>query len=167
MKFLPSEKIIYKTKLTETEVLKRLSEHIEPVKAFRVTLFSNDATKPYQGLVKGLSFEITRIIRYRNSFLPIIVGVIEKNYDGTTINVQMRLHRFVLIFLCIWMIPMGGFAIMMLIAVLKGSEWNGISFMPLGMVLFAYALTIGGFNFESSKSKKDLQAIFEADIIDA
>jgi hypothetical protein len=39
--------------------------------------------------------------------------------------------------------------------------------IPFGMLIFAYALTMGAFKYESNKSKKDLQTIFEADIIEA
>jgi hypothetical protein len=34
------------------------------------------------------------------------------------------------------------------------------------MLIFVYALTMGGFKFESNKSKKDLQTMFEADIME-
>jgi hypothetical protein len=39
--------------------------------------------------------------------------------------------------------------------------------IPFGMLIFAYVITMGGFKFESNKSKKDLQALLEAEIIEA
>jgi len=38
--------------------------------------------------------------------------------------------------------------------------------MPIGMLLFVYILTIAAFKYESSKSKKDLKTLFEAEMIE-
>jgi hypothetical protein len=43
--------------------------------------------------------------------------------------------------------------------------FNFLELIPVGLLLFVYALTMGGFKFESNKSKKDLQELFEAEII--
>jgi hypothetical protein len=38
--------------------------------------------------------------------------------------------------------------------------------IPFKMLIFAYVLTMCGFKYESNKSKKDLQTMFEAEIIE-
>lgn len=101
MKFLPTENITYKTRLKEDEIIRRLSDCIEPEKTFRFGIFSSGSTKSYEGKINGQTFNIKRIISYRNSFLPRINGVIERDFDGLTIKVKMRLHTFVIVFLCI------------------------------------------------------------------
>jgi hypothetical protein len=167
MKFLPTENITYKTRLKEDELIRRLSEFIEPEKTFRFDIFGGGSTKPYEGQISGQTFNINRIINYRNSFLPIINGVIEKDFDGLTIKVKMRLHNFVIVFLYIWYAGVGLGFLAFLKQALSNSEFNPASMIPFGMLIFAYALTMGAFKYESNKSKKDLQTIFEADIIEA
>jgi hypothetical protein len=166
MKFLPIENITFKTKLKESEIIRRLSDCIEPEKAFRSSIFSSNSTKPYEGQIKGHSFNIKRIIGYRNSFLPRINGVIERDLDGLTIKVKMRLHTFVIVFLCIWCGGVVPGSLAFLLQSLEDSTFNPATSIPFSMLLLVYALTMGGFKYESYKSKKDLQAIFEADIIE-
>jgi len=166
MKFLPTENITYKTRLKEEEIIKRLSECVEPEKTFRFGVFSSGSIKSYEGKVNARTFDIKRIIGYQNSFLPRINGIIENEYDGLNIRVKMRLHIFVIVFLCFWCGGVGLACITDLIQFFGNSEFNLASFIPFGMLIFAYGLTMGAFKFESNKSKKDLQRIFEADIIE-
>jgi hypothetical protein len=167
MKFLPTENITYKTKLKEEEIFGRLSDLIEPEKTFRFGIFSSDSSKSYEGQINGQTFDIKRIIGYRNSFLPRINGIIERDFDGMTIKVKMRLHIFVIVFLCIWCGGVGLGCIAFLTQALGSSEFNPATLIPFGMLIFVYLLTMGGFKSESNRSKKDLQTIFEADIIEA
>lgn len=166
MKFLPVENITYKTRLREEEIVKRLSGIIEPEKVVRMNIFSSSPTKSYQGQINGLTFDITRIIRYRNSFLPMIHGTIERDFDGLKIKVKMRLHTFVIVFLCVWCGGVGIVCIASLSQAFDGSAFDPNMLIPFGMLLFGYLMAIGGFKFESYKSKKDLQTLFEAEIIE-
>lgn len=166
MKFLPTENITYRTKLKEEEIVKRLSEIIEPKKTFRLSILSSDSSKSYEGQINGQTFEIKRIIGYRNSFLPRINGIIERDFNGMTIKVKMRLHILVIVFLFIWCGAVGLGCLASLTRVFGNSEFNLTTLIPFGMLIFVYLMTMGGFKFESKKSKKDLQTIFEADIIE-
>lgn len=102
MKYLPAEDITFQSKLKATALLQRLEDSIEPERAFRFGLFQRRETKPYQGKVVGNSFNISRIISYRNSFLPRISGSIETTFSGSLIRVKMRPHVAVIVFMCIW-----------------------------------------------------------------
>lgn len=167
MKFFPSEKITYKTKLKEDEIVNRLSQIMEPEKRIRLHLFQKGDSKSYEGKMVGRIFKMTRIIRYRNSFLPIINGTIIPDFDGTTIEVKMRLHPFVAVFIGIWMGGVFLACLLMLIEILRTFQTKGFQPMlliPFGMLLFGYVLTMAGFTYESKKTKKDLQRIFEAEI---
>lgn len=165
MKFLPFENITYKTHLKEDELINRLSEHVESEKRFRFGMFGSGSSKLYEGEISGLTFNLKRIISYRNSFLPRIHGVIEKEMDGSTIKVKMRLSTFVIVFLCFWF-GVVGLACIALISEASHLEFNPAMLIPFGMLGFAYLMTIGGFKYESIKSKKHLQTLFEADIIE-
>ncbi|MBD2700512.1 hypothetical protein IC229_07695 [Spirosoma sp. BT702] len=139
---------------------------MEPRKAIRFDLFGSSSTMPYEGEITGNRFSISRIIGYRNSFLPQISGVIQADVQGTIVRVKMGLHPLVIAFLCAWV----GFAGMLLpvsIASLFGSrnQFEKMDLLPLGMLVFVYALTMGGFKFESSRSRNDLLELFEAEII--
>ena len=165
MKYLPFENITYQTKLDSEEILKRINEIIEPKKTFRMTgIFGSSDHKPYEGSVNGNSFSITRIIGYRNSFLPRIKGSIKKDFGKTVVNVKMRLHPFVLVFMFIWCGGVGlGFLAFLTSSLEKGTFEPAI-LIPLAMLLFGYGLTTGGFKYESIKSKKYLAELFEAEI---
>jgi hypothetical protein len=165
MNFLPTENIIYKTRLKEADVVKRLGDIVEPEKGYRFG-FGTGSTRQYEGQINGQMFNIKRIIGYRNSFLPRINGTIEKNYDGTTIKVKMQLHILIVVFLCVWCGGFGLAGIAILTQAFRSSEFNAMTLIPVGMLIFVYGLTMGGFKFESVRSKKDLQAIFEADIFE-
>jgi hypothetical protein len=167
MKYLPIENITYKTRLNEEELYRRLSNSMEPEKRLRFSFFGSSSTKTYEGKMSGQTFNMKRIIRYRNSFLPRITGIIEKDFDGLTITVKMRLHILVTVFLCFWCTGVGLASVAVLTQVISHSEFYPQTMIPFGMLIFAYVITMGGFKFESNKSKKDLQALFEADIIEA
>lgn len=161
MKYLPFERIIYRTNLSEQEVLTRLSGFVEPKKYG----LGRNPIKDYEGSVNENSFEISRVIRNRNSFLPQINGAVQKNNNGTQIDVAMKLHAFVLLFLIVWC----SFALFFFIGItvrdIGNKEISVEFFMPLLMLLFVYALTMVGFKMESKKSKEYLRKSFEAEII--
>ncbi|MCQ9635524.1 hypothetical protein MP477_11200 [Chryseobacterium sp. WG23] len=158
MKYLPFEHIIYRTNLSEEEILAKISGFVE-AKKFR---FNNKPTKDFEGFSTDHSFEISRIIKGRNSFLPQISGVIQKNNYETQIEVKMTLHWFVSIFLLFWC----GFVLLFFIAAFVTEEKISMNFfIPIFMLLFAYILTMCGFKSESKKSKEYLKRNFEAKII--
>jgi hypothetical protein len=157
MKYLPFEHIIYRTNLSKREVITRLSDCMETKK--NSFTFNNKSTKEYEGFIDDHHFEINRIIRNRNSFLPQISGSIQENNHETQIEVKMKLHVLVLIFLVFWCLSTLFFLTTVLIAVEKISL---DVLIPVGMLLFAYALTMFGFKTESIQSKDNLKKIFEA-----
>lgn len=160
MTFLPFETIIIETPLTKDDTIINLTKNIEPKKTFR--FFNKSDTKDFEGYLSGNEFEIKRIINYQNSFLPIIQGQIETLGHGTRITLKLRLPVAVIVFLSIWF----GFVGLFFIATLTNSEdSNETVLFPLGMLAFAYALTMGGYLFESYRSKEILTDILKGQII--
>ncbi|QBA21182.1 hypothetical protein EU348_08270 [Chryseobacterium indologenes] len=161
MKYLPFERIIYRTSLSEQEVLTRLSGFVEP-KKFGL---GKNYIKEYEGSVDNNSFEISRVIQYRNSFLPQINGKIQNGNNETQIQVTMSLNAFVFFFLIVWC----SFALIFFIGVsIKAIREKEIAvelFLPLGMLLFVYALTMVGFKSESKQAKEYLRRSFDAEIV--
>jgi len=102
MKFFPADSFKIYSNLSFDEVKRRLDEQVAPKKNFSfATAFSAMPGKPYQGDILDDSFKITRNIKYRNSFLPIITGEIADAYPGTVIHVHMRMAIFVYVFMCV------------------------------------------------------------------
>lgn len=75
---IPYTKFTLKTYLSAYETEQRLAAHVEPRK-MRWGLSRNH--KFFSGTLENGKFNLNRIIHYRNSFLPIIVGQIHDDLD--------------------------------------------------------------------------------------
>lgn len=161
--FLPFENITYTTSLAPEEVVMRISQVAEPDNSFMLSgNLSERNLKPYEGTISGHSFRISRKIGYLNSFLPIIKGNIERDLNETTVNVKIRLNSFGIVFLLLWF---GGVGLSFLIhrtIVFIDQDFDPKLLIHIGVLVFGYLLVMGGFKYESIKSKKFLGHIFEA-----
>jgi hypothetical protein len=166
-KYLPFENYVITSKLSVEEIKNRLADNIEPKKNIRLSVFNRSSNKPYEGQILGDTFTISRIINYRNSFLPVITGQISKFLGKTQINVKMRPVTFVLIFISLWLGVVGLVCLgIILVGLIQFKQvlQNGFSPMiliPFGMFLFGCLLTTLAFKAESKKSKEFLNRIFE------
>lgn len=157
MKYLPFEFLLYETELSEQEALEKLSDCTQPKKMRFFKAYN--PTKTYEGSIDENTFEISRIINYRNSFLPQITGTVQNNGSRTEIEIKMQLNTIVLLFLifCCSMV-----FLFFLMAIFSAAEITIASFAPLLMLVFIYFLTIFCFNYESTKAKAELKKIFKA-----
>ncbi len=160
----PFENITYKTKLTESEIVKQLNSLTIHKEKPYFSLWGNNHAKPYEGEIGEQRFYIKRIINYRNSFVPRITGTINQDLNGSTVNIIMKLPSNVIIFLCIWFAFM---SVMSFLSFNAGTFYpysfyfdNLEHWLPVGLIVFMYSLTMFCFKYESRKSKKDLQKIF-------
>lgn len=165
MLLLPIDTITYRTKLSEDEVISRLTAIIDTERKVRSIFASSPITKPYEGQVNGNQFTVRRIIRYRNSFLPEIKGTIQQGVGETLVRVKMHLHIFAVIFLGLWCSMVGFFCLGSLGRIMNGTKLASSELKPFGMLLFVYVLTMVAFKFESIKSKKQLRTLLDAEII--
>jgi len=167
-KYLPFENYVLTTKLPTLEVLKRITDNIEPRQGFTISSFNRKYAKPYTGHINGLTFTMSRNINYRNSFSPIITGQIETFLGETQIKVKMRLVSFVLVFISFWLGVVGLVCIGMIIAGLsqfKQILQNGFSpavLIPFGMFAFGCLLTILPFKYESKTSIQFLSKLLDS-----
>jgi len=107
---------------------------------------------PFIGRVEGNCFKLYRDIRYRNSFLPRIRGHVNPYRDGSNIEVTMYLHPLVLVFMLFWLGFVGAGAVATL-----GHGKGDHALVPLGMLVFGVALTLGGFYPEALKARRILE----------
>ncbi len=160
-RFLPYDAFIIETNTSVPRLMETLQEHVEPRKWIRWG-WSRDH-KPFQGEVTEEGFKTSRVIHYRNSFLPYLAGKFEQGPLGTAVRVKMQLHPFVILFGIIWV----GFVAQFFLLGLRG-VWNnpeatreigGFLLIPLGMLLFFYLLTTLAFKYEARKARRALDEI--------
>lgn len=133
---------------------------MEPRKTFRWNRRNPD--RPYEGEIGEHSFEIIRIINYRNSFLPVIKGRIIPEGLGSQIDIELSLHPVVLVFMLIWLGMVGQIGILFLIATIAEGKLEPAGFVPVGMFIFGCLLTVLGFKPEAERSKQFLQQLLES-----
>lgn len=166
-KYLPIEKFVYVTRLRPDEVLDRLESVTEPRKNLRIgvfSLFSADRHREYEGEIRENAFRISRIIYYRNSFLPTIQGSVSEDDGRTLIRVKMQLNDFVKVFVIIWMSLVSIAVIGMTLAVLTSRTFHPTLLIPYGMWVFGYLLTVVAFKLEALKSKRFFATLLQAEI---
>lgn len=166
MKLLPKENITYKTKLKEVEIINRLYNLINFENELFEDLFENITINKYEGEISGNTFNIKRYKLTRENFLPRISGVITNDFDGTTIQVKMKLNTLITVFLYVWSFIYGIIFVVFTIKSFIDLEIYIWSVISLVMLIFAYASAMIGFKYESIISKKDLALAFDADIVD-
>lgn len=163
MNFLPYDRVTYKTYLRPEEVQQRLENSIEPTK-IRWFSFRKEAHKPYQGTLTWPTFNIHRVIFYRNSFLPMIRGEVQEEMGQTVVTVTMHPHVLVLGFMVIWLfLPLNFCAAGLLAMASNPAEGGGELFaMAIPFMLFGLALLLLPYKWEARQSKKFFQELLEA-----
>ncbi|HET6989671.1 MAG TPA: hypothetical protein VFJ43_00030 [Bacteroidia bacterium] len=164
MRGFPFKNIIFRSNLDEAGIIKKLRENITPPTATTAGYWGERNTKTYEGEIRGNHFDIKRIIRYQNSFLPEISGVIVKNPEGTKILVKVKLHILVLILIGLVSAMAIAFLIAICFALSVWGHFQPVVLAPLGIMIFMYLMVTIAFHLECEKSKKDLKEILEAEI---
>lgn len=158
MKLLPYDSYEIQTSLTHVGAVAILQSEIEPRKWLR---FSRKH-KTFEGVLSWEGFKIWRIIHYRNSFIPIISGSFEEGAPGVKVKVRMRLHLFVMAFMCVWFAVAGCVIILTGAALLSGhTAPSPMWFIPFALFFFGWLLVSGGFWFEARKAKPLLMDLLQ------
>ena len=170
-RFLPFEKYTIRTGLSQEEVTKRLRRITESTKPFTLNIFKafNSSGAEYLGQVSERSFKISRVISYRNSFLPVIEGKVSTYLHKTEIEISMTLNLFVKVFLIIWFSLLGIPTVFILFVLIRRlihfyfKDFSPFLLIPVGMFIFGYLLTVLAFKPEARISKSRLNELFEAE----
>lgn len=152
MNLLPFRKYILKSSYPSFVVAEKLSLETDIRKFYR----KENPLKRFEGKVHRNDFNINRILNYRNSFYPIIIGeIISEGNDKTTVKIFMRMTIYTNIFMFIWFLSSG---IILMYVLNQQFENDKLEVEPLLwsllFFLFGYVLMIVCFNYEASKSKK-------------
>jgi hypothetical protein len=163
MKLIPYEKLVLKSALEIDELKQRLIYRTEPKKFWSFRGFAGNS-KTYEGTIVGNSFELRRIINYRNDFRPYIVGEMKREGETTLIPIVFTPGTFVLVILGI---SGAGLSLANLYFLIKLAAVG--TFEPPGiasLVVFGifYLVILVSFRYEVSTSKKDLMKYFNASL---
>ncbi|MFN8410747.1 MAG: hypothetical protein U0Z26_00005, partial [Anaerolineales bacterium] len=159
MSALLYKRIQINTRLDSQEVRKRLENVVQAERPWGVF---QRGEKPYEGKIEGSYFEISPTITYRNPGKPIIKGNIHTEVNGSSIHISMRLPLLstlqIIIFICI----IGLFSLVIyFVEPASTSITDSPFFLFFGACVFVYVIVLGGFSFETDKSKEFFQKLFE------
>lgn len=123
------------------------------------------AAKPYQGSVGMDGFFISRIISYRNSFLPEIRGEVSHEVVHTAVRINMQLALFVRIFMALWFGAVVVGLVLCVGAIINGvragSKFEPQLLVPFPMLVFGYLMVRLSFGYEANKSRKFLRDLLQ------
>lgn len=160
MLLFPYEKIIIKTKYAPELVHNLLLRKVTSKYKRRYLTENSDPGKEFFGTVDKTNFKIMRIIWYQNSFLPLIIGHIEKDNNGSTVTLEMRHTIFTLIFMILVLLITGHSAIQDIYILSIGKNRGLDTVKALFPFCFAYILFIVPFKIEALIAHRILNRIF-------
>jgi hypothetical protein len=145
------------TRLSVTQALERLARVIRPPhsrwEAVEAGLsWEEEAVPPFVGRIDGNHFIIRRVIRYRNSFRPLISGRVAPVVSGSRIDIVLRLTAPVALVMGVWLAMAFAAAAAGVWHSLRTSEARGL--LALAFPVFGCGLVTLGFIPEKRKAIK-------------
>jgi hypothetical protein len=157
----PYQKLVFKSPLSREEITRRLTREVSD-RQWSVGLFEK-RRELFEGTISDEGFKISRIIRYRNSFRPVIQGQFSPSVKGMRVEVTLRLHGAMLAFSIVWLSIVGMGLAAGAARVLSTGQVGAQMLGPLAALVFFYLLVTLGFGFEARKASKLLSGVFEAE----
>ena len=146
MTFFPYKRYVISTNLNNNQISQKLQEVVEEPQFFWNLLSTNG--KPFRGRIKGNKFKVMRIIKYMNSFSPIIHG---KIVNGSLV-IKMR-PRLLVSFITLLIL---GYLSTFIFASFKGMfevrQFIWFTLVPLSIFVYVYVLMTALFNYEVNKA---------------
>jgi hypothetical protein len=158
---LPYKHFILETHLSPDEAQARLAAQLRPP-SWRN---SWRAGPPYEGRLQDSHFEISRVINYRNSFLPTISGEMRPTAQGAEIEITLQLQPLVRAFMLLWMGLLMVFTVLILCGVLVKGNWSIGILVPILMSGMGYGICVGPFHWEARKDVAFLTTLFSGMVL--
>ncbi|KPM32568.1 Hypothetical protein I595_986 [Croceitalea dokdonensis DOKDO 023] len=117
--------------------------------------------KSFEGTLFGNNFQIQPVIKGKNSFSPQIKGTITDSANGTTILMDLKIHRFVIVFMAFWLGGVGLGFVGTIYGILRQETNPLFAVVPLVMLAFGIGLAFFGFNSEKEKSIAKIKQIVD------
>ena len=167
-RLLPYENYTIDSALTKEELLLKLLDKTLSAQEFvresdkRAFSFGMKGwSKPYWGYIRNDSFELERLITYRNFGNPKVLGSIKQTPEGTAIHIKMKPPDFTLILVGLFLLACLYGLIKFVTQSINENEMLPEVPVAVGMIILAYLLLLGSFKAESVKTKRFLQDLFE------
>lgn len=157
----PWRRYRFVTHLMPAGAIAAIRDATEPRRLFRMPF---GETRTFEGEVGDQSFRISRIIRYRNSLRPLIIGRVEADPEGTRIEIVMRPEWFAMVSIVLIL------AVAMTIVVLAEASLGAITahHARLGLIAcvitFTYLMISVPFGLEARWSREILRAMLAAEV---
>ena len=167
-KLLPYENYTIESPLTIEQLLLKLLDKTLTAQEFvsesdkRIFSFGMKGwSKPYWGYIRNDSFELERLITYRNFGNPKIFGAIKQVPNGTTVHIRMKPVNSTLILVGLFLLACLYGLIKTVIQSIKINEMLPEVPVAGGLIVFAYLLLLVSFKAEAVKSKRFLADLLE------
>ena len=154
----PYHQLTIQTRLPLKEAKARLERLVLPKRSFSDRFWGRGSG--FEGVVTQNGFTLVRQINYRNSFRPTLYGRFEDTPTGTRVRVRMVMHPLVIVFCIFWAGGVGTGAFHALASWTRAGETGPAGLVPIGMLVFFYVLTTGGFAVEASKGVRFLREVY-------
>jgi hypothetical protein len=149
------KKYILETKMKDYELFKIIDQNRQS----DIGLFHGKEHEYFKGQTYGKKFQIQRIVDGRNSFVPIIEGVIEQENEKCVIECVFRPYSFVKAFAIFAFIFIACMLTVLIIGLVnKTTKENIFVFFIFAMIS---VLSLGLFSFYDSETSKDLSKLKE------
>ena len=161
MKIFPNDNFKIRTQTKKIEIIKILSENIEPIKDYRGSIFGSVSQNRFEGEIFGNEFKIQKIINARNIFNPKIIGNIESTEDVTEIDIIFEINYYERI---IFTIIFAFLTVFQFLAIFKNFENSKIalsSFIATFFMIFIYSMMMLKYNYEIKSAKIELNQMLK------
>jgi hypothetical protein len=157
MMFVPYDQFSITTDLPLPEVRRILSECRKAQPAAGIL---PQTAEMYEGFVNKNHFELSRVIRYRDSMLPTIIGDIYPDDDGSMIAIRLRPAMLTVAVLILGCAIPAFFSLSMIAAIFNEGTFNGTALYPLLMLLGFYTLMTAWFKVEAGIERRNITELF-------
>lgn len=159
MRFLPYQRLTLVSALPPKDLMERLRASTGEWAASWSLV---NQPKTYTGSVSEDHFKIQRQISYRNSFNPQLIGRVHVHGNLTTIELTLRLHPFVSMFMGVWCGGLLLFVIGDLGSAIRTGDMHPTLLIPMVMLVFGYGMSTVFFHVERSKAVNELSTLLQA-----
>lgn len=159
MKIIPSGKVEITSSLSIQEVRDNISQNICPYRDLVSRIRNKKNDKTFEGRILNNHFNLQLIINMNNSFLPQISGEIQSVADGTKITADLKVHKFVKVFLIFWLSGVSIAFFTFLFGALLNEMNPFTPLIPIIMLVFGVGIIHFGFNMEKDNSINALKRI--------
>jgi hypothetical protein len=136
--------LIYREELRfpPEELIGKLRGYVSPSKWFDLA-----PATPFVGTVLDSKFTITRVVKGRDSFNPIIYGRLMASVSGTTVKIVMTFHPAVWLFIVGWSLVIGG------AVVVHFREQGTLQVIPVMLFFSLWVMAVPVFYFDAVRSR--------------